>query len=120
MSATYDPSLPTDLDWVRFLIGAREILVPESYVMTNPLLQNEEIAALLVEEANKYLAAARAGECIIAKGRGAVSKAVDGLSISWGDSPESSYRDHLKRLREKGCGLLLTNKRQFRMIVTSE
>jgi hypothetical protein len=88
--------------------------------MLNPVLFNEEITALLTEESNKYLAAARAGEVILARCKGAISKSVDGLSISWGDSPESAYRAHLKKLRERGCDLLLTGTRQFRAILTSE
>ena len=117
MSATYDPSLPTDLDWVRFLTGDREDTTGPIFTMTNPILFNEEITALLVEEANKYLAAARAGDIMLARHKGAISKKVDGLSITWGDSPESAYREYLKRLRIKGCDLLLTDKRQFRMMM---
>jgi len=105
-----------DRDWVRFLTGDRGKAAALGYVITRSVLSNEEITALLVEEANKYLAAARAGEIILARHKGAVSKAVDGLSLSWGDSSESAYRAHLKRLRVKGCSLLLTNKRQFRMV----
>ena len=99
MPATYDPTLPTDMDWVRFLIGDRNT--------TTPKLQDEEINAVLAEEANKYLAAARCGEQIIAQGQGAVSKSVDDLSITFGDSKESAFRDHLQKLREKGCQVLL-------------
>lgn len=99
MSATYDASLPTDKDWVRFLVGDRTV--------SSAVLQDEEIAALLVEEKNKYLAAARAGETILARTQGVVSKQVDDLSISFGDSAESAYRAHIKSLRERGATLLL-------------
>ena len=99
MSATYDPTLPTDRDWVRFLVGDR--------VVASNILEDEEIDALLLEEANKYLAAARAGEVILSRSRGVVSKTVADLSLTYGDSPESAYRTHLQRLREKGCKLLL-------------
>jgi len=95
VSATYDPTLPTDKDWVRFLIGDR--------VEATAKLQDEEILAVLGEEANKYLAAARCGEIIISLGQGAVSKSVDDLSITYGDSAESSFRDHLRKLREEGA-----------------
>lgn len=102
MAATYDPTLPADLDWVRFLVGDRRV-----DPVTAAALSDEEILAVLGAEANKYLAAARCGEAIIAKSRGAVSKSVGDLSISYGDSPESAYRAHLKKLREKGAELLL-------------
>jgi hypothetical protein len=100
MTATYDPLLPTDLDWVRFLIGDRNT--------ASPALQNEEILACLVEKGqNKYLAAALAGNAILAKGRGVISKSVGDLSLSFGDSPTATYRSHLQRLQERGAELLL-------------
>jgi hypothetical protein len=99
VSATYDPTLPTDKDWVRFLIGDRDV--------ADPRLQDEEILALLVEKENKYLAAALAGDSILAAGQGAVSKSVGDLSLTLGDSAESTYRAHLRRLHERGCQLLL-------------
>lgn len=104
MSATYDPALSTDKDWVRFQVGDRGIAGdPLSFI-----LADEEINAILSEEQNKYLAAARIGEIIMSHGHGAVSKTVGNLSISYGnDSPESAFRHHLNRLRAKGCELLL-------------
>lgn len=99
MPATYDAKLKTDKDWVRFLSGDRD--------ESDPRLQDEEIAALLVEEKNKYLAAFRACESILAQGQGAVSKSVGSLSLSFGDSPDSAYRTHAQHLRERGCQLLL-------------
>lgn len=104
MSANYDPVLPSDKDWVRFLIGDKGLSnEPSSFT-----LSNEEIEAVLGEEANKYLAAARCGEAILSQGRDVVSKSVGNLSISYGSSsPESAYRHHLTNLREKGCRLLL-------------
>lgn len=98
MASEYDPRLLTDKDWVRFLTGDRTA----PWALTDP-----EITAVLAEEANKYLAAARCGEVILSKGRGAVSKSVGNLSISYGDSPEGAYRSHLTRLRERGAELLL-------------
>jgi len=117
MAKTYNPSLPTNKDWVRFLTGDREETTGPAYTMTKALLLDEEIAAVVAEEANKWLAAARCGEVILARGKGAISKAVDGLSISWGDSPESAYRAHIKGLRVKGCDVLLISNRHFRMMV---
>lgn len=109
MPTTYDPLLPTDRDWVRFLIGDRG---PTRFV-----LKDEEIDALLGEESNKYLAAARAGETILAQGKDLVSKTVDGLSLTWGSSsPESAYRKHLARLRQKGAERTMTSPKTFRVL----
>lgn len=98
-SGTYNATLPTDLDWVRFLIGDR----------TDPfVLDNGEIAALLIEEPNKYLAAARAGDVIMGRGLGAVSKTVGNLSLSFSDSADGAYARLIQNLREEGCRVLLT------------
>lgn len=99
MAFTYDPTLASNRDWVRFLIGDR----------TQPnVLDDEEIDAVLVEEANKYLAAARCGRFILARGRaGVVSKSVDGLSLSYDSSPDGAYGRWLTELHQRGCELLL-------------
>ena len=99
MGATYDPALSTDKDWVRFLIGDRG---PDVFK-----LDDDEIAALLVEEANKYLAAARAGDVILTRSQGLVAKEVDTLRLAWSDSPDNAYRLHIQALREKGALLTL-------------
>ena len=114
MAATYNPSLASDKDWVRFFIGDRGVDDVESTFV----LSDEEINAVLGEEKNKYLAAARCGDVILSQGRGVVSKSVGNLSLSYGDSPESAYRGHLKTLREKGCELLLktSGSHVFRMM----
>jgi hypothetical protein len=105
MSASYDPVLPTDKDWVRFLIGDRR-------TGSAAALQDQEIEALLREEAGKgagtkYFAAARAGEIILSRGLGVVSKSVSDLSLTWSDNPQGAYRSHLQSLREEGARLLL-------------
>jgi len=103
MTATYNPALPTDVDWVRFQIGDRGTFVtPPSGAVTGTSLEDEEITAILAEETNKWFAAAVCGEVIIALGQGAVSKSVGALSISFGDSPTSGYRAHLAYLRQRG------------------
>jgi hypothetical protein len=110
MTFTYDRTLPTDRDWVRFLIG-------DTTDSTNRL-QDEEIDAVLREEPNKYLAAARCGERIFELGFGAVSKSVEGLSLSYSDSPEGAFRSHLQKLREKGAEVALktTGSHVFRVL----
>lgn len=109
MAATYDPTLPVDKDYVRFVLGDTD--VPEAAD-----LMDEEILAILEDEQNKYLAAARCGEIIIGKNKGVVSKNVDNLGISFGDSPTSSYRALIQRLREDGANRLLSKNQVFRVL----
>ena len=97
MSTTYNPALPTDKDWVRFLVGDRDV--------ASAVLSDEEINALLNEEANKYLAAARAGEIILTSGQGLVMKKVEDLSLTFEDSADGTYRNYIKSLRERGAAL---------------
>lgn len=97
MTCTYDPTLPTDKDFVRFNIGDRDVRPGKAK------FEDEEIQAVVDLEGSKWLAAARMGETLLAQNRGVTSKSVDGLSLSFGDSPESAYSKHLQRLREEGC-----------------
>lgn len=90
------------------MIGDRDV--------TAARLGDDEIDAILRESANKYLAAATAGEIIFGLGYGAVSKSVDDLSISYGDSPTSAYRTHLSTLREKGAKLTHKKPAVFRRL----
>ena len=109
MTATYDDSLATNKDYVRFLAGDRGTATGVGDNITGNHVSDEEIAALLTEELDsKYLAAARVCGLIISKGQGAVSKTVGNLAISFGDSPESAYRAHMQELRERGAELLLS------------
>ncbi len=107
MAATYDASLASERDWVRFFIGDRDV--------TKAALQDEEIVAVIAEEQTragagdhvKYLAAARCGEVLLAQTKGLVSKQVEDLRLAWGDSPDSAYRAHLEGLRTRGAEVLL-------------
>lgn len=95
MAATYDPTLSENKDWVRLLIGDRDVI--------RPFLSDDEIEAILVENNNnKYYAAAQAAEAIVAKSRGLVEKAVDDLRLRWSDNAKSAYWEYIKRLRNKG------------------
>jgi hypothetical protein len=107
VSFTYDFTLAEDRDWVRFIL--RDIQ------QDRHLLEDEEIDAILAEEANKFLAAARLGETLLAKAGPAISKSVDGLSISYRDSAESAFSRYLQKLRERGCELLLAKPRTFHL-----
>jgi hypothetical protein len=101
VSATYNPTLPTDLDWVRFFIGDRTNDPSEAK------LSNEEITALLSEEPNKYYAAARAGELYMIRAGDAIRKTVDDLSVEYSDDAGGAYRKHLDSLRAEGARQLL-------------
>lgn len=98
MAATYDPSLVADKDWVRLLSGDRD--------MTDPRLQDEEIEQLLVENRNKYLAAAAACELILMRHGNLVEKQVGDLKIKYSDEVKSAYREYIARLRAKGADKL--------------
>lgn len=108
MSFSYDPNLLTDLDWVRFLTGDK----------TTPgeTFQDEEILAVLEEEPNKYLAAARLGDTMISLSHGIVEKAVDDLRLRWSESPQSAYRQYIGGLREKGARLTFKEPALFKVI----
>ena len=108
MPATYNPALPTDKDWVRLLSGDRDI--------TRPKLDDYEINGLLAEEANKYLAAARACEVILSKSNGLVAKEVGDLKLRWTDKPEDAYRRYIRDLRRKGAGLTHKKPSSFRVL----
>jgi len=110
MAATYDPTLATDKDWVRFLSGDRDI--------TKAFLQDEEILALLLEEGNKYLAAAQACEEYIAKTGGLVTKKVGELQLHWTDnsSAKSVFTEYIRQLRERGILELTPRPRHFRVL----
>jgi hypothetical protein len=95
MSVSYDPTLATDLDWVRFLAGDRDT--------ANAQVSDEEIWALLEEEPNKYFAAAAVAELILHKSGGLVDKQVGDLRLKWTDSPKSAYSDHINGLRARGA-----------------
>lgn len=101
MTASYDPALSTDVDWVRSMVGDTDT--------SGAQLQDEEILQFLTEEANKYLAAALALETMlarwIAQGKGVVEKQVDDLRIRTiiNSSSVPAVRDKIKWLRERGA-----------------
>lgn len=114
MSATYDSSLPTDKDYVRFLV--------RDTVPATAQLQDEEIAALLTEEGNKYLAAAAALESLLtgwsSAGRGVIEKAVGKLRIRRGldESADGAIRRYIDQLRTKGADLTVTPSKIFKVL----
>jgi hypothetical protein len=95
VAKTFDPALGSDLDWVRLLIGDKDVATAK--------LSDEEIRAILTEsENNRYSAAALAGELLLTKAGGVTSKTVDDLSITYSDNPEGAYRNYLGGLRIRG------------------
>lgn len=118
MSFSYDPTLPSNLDWVRFLIGDTD--------STNIRLQDEEITSIIAEEtatgkAVKYLAAAAALSSLHLRwssaGGGLAEKEVDGLRLRWQGSMNignNSIVDRIKELRKIGASHLLNKPKFFR------
>ncbi len=95
----YDPSIPTDNDWVRFKIQDTG---------TSPDLQDAEIDTLLSDEPNKWYAAAAAVDVIKAKraavGGGVLEKRVEELEIRYGGQSEAEVLDALaSKLRTEGA-----------------
>lgn len=119
MSATYNSSLSTDLDWVRFLIG--DTVVTPS---TSAMLQDEEITAVIAaqksngasggESSQVYLAAA---ECLgilhgrfMTKGKGVASRKVSRLTVVYGTGSginiDIALQNRIAELKQKGARLL--------------
>lgn len=121
MSATYDSSLSTDTDWVRFLIGDYD---QNAETVTSPFFSNEEIAAVITEEGGsgdhvKYYAAAT---CLAAlytrwagKGKGIMEKQVSRLRIKYGadSSAAAALQARIRELREKGAYVQMTSPEVF-------
>lgn len=123
MSFSYNTSLTTNLDWVRFLIG--------DTIEATVKLSDEEITAILAEEAVtisgantnravKYFAAASALSALYARwsaaGEGLLEKHVDDLRLIWGTDNKGSVaiEGRIKELRSKGGRLLLDRSILFR------
>lgn len=114
---SYNPTLSTDVDWVRFLTGDR-VVSPASKAK----LTNEEITAVLAEEANKYLAAARCLESLYvqwkAQGADVVEKQVGDLRIRRNDneSAAGAVSALISSLRQRGAWLLHPRPRVFQVL----
>lgn len=120
MSATYDPTLPTGRDWVRFL--SRDTDVPD-----NAELSDEEIDALLAmqtatEPAAYYYAAAEALALIVTTyakvGKGLLSKSVEHLELTWGSGEGviAALEQQIAGLRKRGAFLLSRRPRVVRAV----
>lgn len=101
MTATYDPSLGKTKDWVRFQIGDTD--------ESAPMLQDEEIDAVLHGQANRYFAAAECLSIVSMKlstaGGGLIEKTVDTVKLRWGIDAKASeaIRLRIAELRRLGA-----------------
>lgn len=97
MSATYEPTLPTSRDKVRFLVGDTDVDPGPAQ------LQDEEIDWILTEQSNVHFAAARALSVLLMRwgnaGEGVLEKRVEDLELRWG--VDDTARDVLQRRIEE-------------------
>jgi hypothetical protein len=110
VSFSYNPSLPADLDWVRFLIG--------DVSSSSAMLQDEEITAALAERAStvarKYLTAADLLSALhtrwMSTGRGVASRKVSRLTVVYGTGAginvDAAVQAKVSELRRRGARLL--------------
>lgn len=108
MSATYVPTLATDLDHVRFLVGDTDV--------TDAIFQDEEISAVLgfgtaPAVALPYFTAAEllsqlSGKYSLA-GKGKIQKTVSKLVLIWGvnEDANTALQARISMLRKKGAQL---------------
>jgi hypothetical protein len=110
--ATYKPTLERDLDWVRLQIGDTDCEEDE-----RAELSDKEIKSILASKSNKYLAAAEAGNLILARNQGVVRKQVGDLRLEYNEGEEKDvYQKHLEKLQSQGANLLMTDKKYFRVL----
>ncbi len=113
MTATFDPTLATDRDFVRQAIGDTDT--------SEAQLTDEAIDAFLSEESNKYRAAAMGLEFLlnswIADGKGVVEKQVENLRIKRliNLSSVPAVRAQIDWLRRRGNYKLMQSSKVFRV-----
>lgn len=116
MTATYDPGLPSELDWIRLTISDN--------VVSAPKFQDEEINAVLQEQtatgtARKYYAAAQLLSDLIIRfgsaGNGVLSKKVGESSTTFGQDEDmlKAMRDRVSSLRKEGATRLARRSSRF-------
>lgn len=96
MAATFDPSMPREVDWIRLLTGDTDV--------ASARLPDETLAALYVQERNRWLAAAAALELLRATSSGEViEKTVGDLKITFANGAAvDALERHVCSLREQG------------------
>lgn len=119
VTATYDPSLPADLDHVRFLIGDTNT--------DDAKLSDEEILAVIDEEtatglALKYYVAASCLSVLrtrwSSQGEGVLEKQVGDLRVRRGmdTSASEAMTQRISELRKRGASLMGESPTVFRML----
>lgn len=99
MSWSYDPTMPTNMDKVRFLIQDTNTL--------DQLLEDEEINFMLSDYPNYKMAAANCADVLSSKFAGiADSKTIDNLSLSF-QNKSQKYAALANRLRMQASKFLL-------------
>ncbi len=99
MPKTFDPTLPTNKDWVRLLTGDRDVAVSS--------VTDEEINAVLEANGdNYYRASYYIGMTIYNSQRKIVKEQVDDLRIDYAkpDDAGDVYLKYLKSLLSRGPG----------------
>jgi hypothetical protein len=123
MAATYDPTLATDADYVRFLVPDTDVTPA-----TDAQFSDEEIAAVIAEEqsngrtgaSTKYFVAAVLLGILRSKfatlGEGRRRKIVDELEVEYGqhDSADEALEHRIDDLNAKGRRLLHPRPRLFK------
>lgn len=92
MTATYDATLDTNADLVRFLIGDTDV--------TSPIFQDEEINAVLVINPAPIEAAITMANSAAAKFARRASTTIDGLSVQWKEVSEN-FRSLAANLKQQ-------------------
>jgi hypothetical protein len=123
VTATYDPSLGDNVSWVRFLIRDTDT--------SSPLLQDEEIAAVLTHKLDTitspaawYFAAADLLSTLhrqwMTRGKGVASKKISKLSVTYGTgvgiNVDAAMQEAIKDLRRQGAHLLCPSPKSFAIL----
>lgn len=123
MTTTYEPSLPTDRDWVRHLLRDTDT--------TAPMFQDEEIDAVLSatllsisSPAARYFAAASLLATLhtqwMSRGKGIASKKTSKFAITYGTgigiNVDAAVQARIKELRIEGANILCPLPKTLAMI----
>ena len=123
MAATFDPTLSTDRDWVRFLVPDKDT--------TTALFQDEEIDAVLTSMSAsysapgiRYFAAAALLENLhrtwMSRGKGVASKKTAKLAITFGTgigiNVDAAIQAAIKSLRIQGAHIMCPSPKTLAML----
>jgi hypothetical protein len=123
VTATYEPALPADRDWVRHLIRDTDT--------TAPMFQDEEIDAVvsatlttISSPAARYFAAATLLATLhtqwMSRGKGIASKKTSKFAITYGTgigiNVDAAVQLRIKELRIQGANLLCPSPKTLAMI----